>query len=97
MVAGPERDAHERNVTLERHLRDSRERAVPAGDAEHNCLRRARNLAGILALAKLMCLQLELLCLGEELVRAGVSVPGAGVHDQKGVQGSEVWDSPSLE
>ena len=35
VVAGPERDADERNVLLDRHLGDRRERAVPARHPQH--------------------------------------------------------------
>ena len=49
VIARPERDADERGLTLERHLRHRCERAVAPGDAEHLRGGPARDARGILS------------------------------------------------
>jgi hypothetical protein len=50
VVAGPERDADERNVLLDRHARDCRERAVHARQPQHVSVCAPRDLGQVVSL-----------------------------------------------
>ena len=74
VVAGPERDADERNVLLDRHLGDRRERAVPARHPQHVSVCAPCHLRQVVPLLEEMHVDASLARGVAELVRAGEPV-----------------------
>ena len=81
MIARPERHADERHIALDCHVRDSAERAVAAGDADRP-VRRASHVRGVVALAQDVYGNASTPRFTRELVRIGVPVSRARIHDQ---------------
>ncbi len=75
VVAGPERDADERNVLLDRHLGNRRERAVPARDPQHVSVCASRDLRQVVSLREEVNVDTSLACGVPELLWAGRAGP----------------------
>ena len=83
VVAGPERDAHERHSALQRHRRDRAERAVAARGAEHRRIGAAGELDQVLAgRAQHARTHAHLLRGARELVGCRRPLPGARVDEE---------------
>ena len=75
VVAGPERDADKRNVLLDRHLGNRRERAVPARHPQHVSVCAPCHLRQVVPLREEMHVDASLARGVPELVRAGRAGP----------------------
>ena len=87
MVAGPERDADERGVALERNAGDRRERPIASGDAQDLSARGPRELRSVLPFLQDMGLDVAGLRLGRELLGSRRARAGPWVDEEEGRQG----------
>ena len=83
MVARPERDADERQVALDRDLRDGAERPVAAGDAEGGRIGGARELGGVVVAREHVRGDAAPLGRGDQVVELPLRRPGARIHEQE--------------
>ena len=83
VVPGAERDAHERQVPLDRDRRDRRERAVPAGDPELLRIGAPRKLDRIVALSQNACDDPAPPRGIDELLDCRPGRPRAGIYEQE--------------
>jgi hypothetical protein len=83
VIPGPEWDADERELALDRDLRDGREGPVAACHPERVCLRLPRDLLRLVLRPEDVDLDSEGLGRVDELVCARPTLAGARVHDQK--------------
>jgi hypothetical protein len=84
VVPRPVRDADERQVALERHLGDRRERAVAARDAKGLRWRLPRELARVVAAPEDPHVDSPRVRIARELLRCRPRVARARVHEQQG-------------
>jgi hypothetical protein len=81
VVARPERHDDERQITLERDLRDRSQRAVASGHPER-AARGARDTLNVLARLEHMHVDPSPLRFAGEVVGVGAAASGARVHNQ---------------
>src|SRR5262249_37628999 len=83
VVSGPERNADEWKVALDRDRGDCREGPVAAGNAERLRVRRSRELGGVVVVAEDVDIEAHAACSGPKLLRGPPGIPRTRVHQEE--------------